>query len=121
MSRRVVITGVGAVTPLGVGARRLLERWRDGESGIEDGLGRCREFDPSDVMSTKEARRTDRFTQLAWPPPARRSSRPAGATACPMNPTRVGLHDRHRHRRPQHDRGRARRAARQRRASGSRR
>ena len=65
MSRRVAITGVGAVTPLGVGARRLHEGWRDGESGIEDGLGRAGEFDAADFMSTKEARRTDRFTQLS--------------------------------------------------------
>jgi 3-oxoacyl-[acyl-carrier-protein] synthase II len=34
-------------------------------SGIEDGLGACREFDPLQVMSTKEARRSDRFAQLA--------------------------------------------------------
>ena len=65
MSRRVAITGVGAVTPLGVGARRLHEGWSDGESGIEDGLGRAGEFDPVEFMSTKEARRTDRFTQLS--------------------------------------------------------
>ena len=39
MNREVVITGVGAVTPLGVGARTLYERWRAGASGIEDGDG----------------------------------------------------------------------------------
>ncbi|MGI8440149.1 MAG: beta-ketoacyl-ACP synthase II [Thermoleophilaceae bacterium] len=65
MSRRVVITGLGAVSPLGVGARVLYERWRDGESGIEEGLGRCRDFDPTSFLSTKEARRSDRFAQLA--------------------------------------------------------
>ena len=65
MNRRVAITGLGAVSPLGVGARPLYERWRDGESGIEDGLGRCREFDPAEFLSTKEARRSDRFAQLA--------------------------------------------------------
>jgi 3-oxoacyl-[acyl-carrier-protein] synthase II len=63
--RRVVITGVGAVTPLGVGARRLHERWLDGRCGVEDGVGRCSEFDPTEVMSSKDVRRSDRFTQLA--------------------------------------------------------
>jgi 3-oxoacyl-[acyl-carrier-protein] synthase II len=61
----VVVTGVGAVTPLGVGARDLHERWTRGVCGIRDGEGRCADFDPSDFLSAKEARRSDRFTQLA--------------------------------------------------------
>jgi 3-oxoacyl-[acyl-carrier-protein] synthase II len=65
MRRRVLITGVGAVTPLGVGARRLHARWSAGDCGIEDGVGRCSEFEPSEVLSAKEVRRSDRFTQLA--------------------------------------------------------
>jgi 3-oxoacyl-[acyl-carrier-protein] synthase II len=65
MTREVVITGIGAVTPLGVGSRTLFERWAARESGIEEGLGRCREFDPTEHMSRREARRADRFTQLA--------------------------------------------------------
>ena len=65
MSRRIVVTGLGAVTPLGLGARTALERWVAGESGLEGGAGRCDEFVPTEFMSKKEARRTDRFTQLA--------------------------------------------------------
>ena len=65
MTQRVVITGVGAVTPLGVGAEALVERWIAGESGIADGAGRCDAFEPTDYLSRKEARRADRFTQLA--------------------------------------------------------
>jgi 3-oxoacyl-[acyl-carrier-protein] synthase II len=65
MRRRVVITGLGAVTPLGVGARRLHARWSAGDCGIEGGVGRCSEFEPSDVLSAKDVRRSDRFTQLA--------------------------------------------------------
>jgi 3-oxoacyl-[acyl-carrier-protein] synthase II len=65
LTRSVAITGVGAVTPLGVGARTLHERWCAGRSGIEDGLGRCDEFDPREHLSVKEVRRSDRFTQLA--------------------------------------------------------
>jgi 3-oxoacyl-[acyl-carrier-protein] synthase II len=65
MKREVVVTGVGAVTPLGVGARPLYERWRAGRSGIEDGLGVASEFDPAEHLSIKEARRADRFTQFA--------------------------------------------------------
>jgi 3-oxoacyl-[acyl-carrier-protein] synthase II len=65
VSRDVVITGLGAVTPLGVGAPTLIECWTAGASGIEDGLGRCRDFEPTDHISRREARRADRFTQLA--------------------------------------------------------
>jgi 3-oxoacyl-[acyl-carrier-protein] synthase II len=63
--RDVVVTGLGAVTPLGVGARTLHERWVAGTSGLEGGEGACSEFEPTDVLSRKEARRADRFTQLA--------------------------------------------------------
>ena len=65
MSGRVLITGVGAVTPLGVGASELYEGWTAGRTGIEDGLGACNEFDPTDFMTVKEVRRSDRFAQLA--------------------------------------------------------
>ena len=65
MKSQVVVTGIGAVTPLGVGARTLYERWRAGASGIEDGVGRCSEFDPTEHLNKKEVRRADRFTQFA--------------------------------------------------------
>jgi 3-oxoacyl-[acyl-carrier-protein] synthase II len=47
----VVVTGVGAVTPLGVGAAKLHERWAAGVCGIEDGEGRCDEFVVTDHSS----------------------------------------------------------------------
>jgi 3-oxoacyl-[acyl-carrier-protein] synthase II len=65
MTREIVVTGVGAVTPLGVGARTLYERWRAGVSGIQDGKGAATEFDPTEHLTIKEARRADRFSQFA--------------------------------------------------------
>jgi len=65
MSSPVAITGRGAVTPLGVGADELVERWIEGRSGIVDGEAPCADFDPGDFMTRKQARRADRFTQLA--------------------------------------------------------
>ncbi len=63
--RQVVITGLGAVTPLGVGARALHERWASGTCGIVEGAGACTEFEPSEHLSVKEVRRLDRFSQFA--------------------------------------------------------
>ena len=65
MKPRVVVTGVGAVTPLGIGADALHERWASGICGIADGAGACTEFEPSEFLSVKEVRRLDRFAQLA--------------------------------------------------------
>src|SRR5580704_3252601 len=65
MKRRVVITGLGAVTPLGLGARALHERWAAAECGIVDGAGACSDFEPTERLSVKEVRRLDRFSLVA--------------------------------------------------------
>jgi 3-oxoacyl-[acyl-carrier-protein] synthase II len=90
MTRRVVITGVGAITPLGNSAKALIERWSAGESGIVDGFGRCREFDPLDYLSKKEVRRSDRFAQMAIAAAAEAIGQSAGEDALPYEPHRIG-------------------------------
>jgi 3-oxoacyl-[acyl-carrier-protein] synthase II len=90
MKREVVITGVGAVTPLGVGARTLYERWRAGRSGIEDGVGAATEFDPTDFLSIKEARRADRFTQFAVVASDEALREAGWADEKPYDETRIG-------------------------------
>ena len=90
MRRRVVVTGLGAVTPLGVGARLLHERWASGVVGIEDGAGRCRDFDPSDHLSVKETRRLDRFSQMALVAAAEALGQAGWAEEPPYDPLRVG-------------------------------
>jgi 3-oxoacyl-[acyl-carrier-protein] synthase II len=85
-----VITGVGAVSPLGVGARTLVDRWQRGVSGIENGLGRCDEFEPTSFLSRKEAHRTDRFTQLAIGASHEALEQAGWAGGCPYDPDRAG-------------------------------
>jgi 3-oxoacyl-[acyl-carrier-protein] synthase II len=90
MTEPVVITGIGAVTPLGVGASALHYRWAAGECGIEDGLGRCADFEPGDWLSKKEIRRTPRFAQLTLAAAEEARAEAGWAEGLPCEPERVG-------------------------------
>lgn len=75
--RRVAITGIGAISPIGNGAEEIFESIRTGRSGIgrlegmrTDDLGtdiaaQVKRFEPGDWFDRREARRMDRFTQFA--------------------------------------------------------
>ena len=88
--RRVLVTGVGAVTPLGVGADSLIDRWAAGEVGIADGVGRCSDYEATDHLSKKEVRRQDRFTQLAVVAADEALAGAGWADELPVDPDRVG-------------------------------
>ena len=74
--RRVVITGAGAVTPIGNTAEEFWAALLEGRSGIGaitrfDAAGyatriagEVKGFDPTQYLDRKEARRMDRFLQL---------------------------------------------------------
>ena len=76
-SRRIVITGMGVVSPVGSTLEAFWDSLLNGRSGIGpatrhdlDGInskiaGEVRDFDPLDVMDKKEARKTDRFVHYA--------------------------------------------------------
>ena len=91
MKPAVVVTGVGAVTPLGVGARTLHERWTAGQVGIADGEGQATEFEPKDHLSVKEVRRADRFTQFAVVAGDEALREAGWADEQPYDPTRVAV------------------------------
>jgi 3-oxoacyl-[acyl-carrier-protein] synthase II len=84
------VTGLGAVTPLGIGASTLHDRWADGVCGIVDGAGACREFDPKARLSVKEARRLDRFSQLAVIASGEAIAQAGWEGEAPYDPLRIG-------------------------------
>ncbi|MCK7605589.1 beta-ketoacyl-ACP synthase II [Geobacillus stearothermophilus] len=75
--RRVVVTGIGAVTPLGNDAETTWKNIIAGQSGIDivtrvnpddfpaKVAAEVKDFDPSLFMDRREARKMDRFTQYA--------------------------------------------------------
>jgi len=75
--RRVVITGMGAVTPFGVGADALWNSVRAGVNGVgavtridvsqmpTKIAAEVRNFNPSDFFEKKDIKRMDRYTQYA--------------------------------------------------------
>jgi 3-oxoacyl-[acyl-carrier-protein] synthase II len=73
---RALITGTGAVTPLGTGTENFWDAALHGKSGIGEITlfdpapypsriaGECWDFEPTDFVSKKQARRMDRYAQL---------------------------------------------------------
>lgn len=78
MSRRVVVTGIGPLTPIGTGKNQFWDALRAGRSGVRrvDSLvdlsgisvligAPVLEFDPLDYMQPRRAQRINRVTQFA--------------------------------------------------------
>ncbi len=77
--RRVVITGLGAVTPCGIGVDKFWNAMLNGKSGVSliesidterhtvkiAGEIKDKDFNPEDYIEPKDAKRMDRFTQFA--------------------------------------------------------
>jgi 3-oxoacyl-[acyl-carrier-protein] synthase II len=77
MERRIVVTGIGLITPLGIGTKETWDAICEGRSGVKmierfdtsehktKIAGEITNFNPEDFMNPKEARKTDRFIQYA--------------------------------------------------------
>jgi 3-oxoacyl-[acyl-carrier-protein] synthase II len=102
LRRRVVITGLGAVTPLAMGVEESWRKLCQGKSGVAritkfDPSGfnvqiaaELKDFHPEDFLDKKKIRRTDPFIQYALVA-ARMAIDDAGFTINENNASRVGV------------------------------
>jgi len=98
-----LITGAGAVTPLGIGVENFWDASLHGKSGIGEITlfdpspypsriaGECSDFDPTDFMTKKQARRMDRFAQLGIAAGIQAAESAGVADVVQNNPERVGI------------------------------
>ncbi|MEE8304440.1 MAG: beta-ketoacyl-ACP synthase II [Candidatus Tectomicrobia bacterium] len=103
MDRRVVVTGLGAVTPLGIRIDTIWDQICHGISGIDTITrfdthdfsvriaGEARGFAPEDYLDKREIRRTDRFVQFAMAA-AQASITDADLSITEANAHRVGVY-----------------------------
>ncbi len=78
MKRRVAVTGLGVVSPVGIGLEPFWHSISEGRGGIgritrfdpsaftSQIAGEVKDFDPTGVIDRKSLRHTDRFVQFAW-------------------------------------------------------
>ncbi|MCM3597842.1 beta-ketoacyl-ACP synthase II [Metabacillus idriensis] len=102
MKKRVVVTGLGAVTPVGGTAEESFDRIKKGISGIgplshiDSSIynvkvaAEVKDFKPEEYMDMKEARRMGRFTQLAVAA-SKMAAQDADLTIDEKNAARVGV------------------------------
>ncbi len=102
MERRVVVTGMGAISPLGLSVAELWQGIVTARSGVGpitlfDPAGfdtrfaaEVKGFDPTNYMDRKEARRTDRFVQFAVAA-TREALRDAELDITPANRDEIGV------------------------------
>jgi 3-oxoacyl-[acyl-carrier-protein] synthase II len=102
LSRRVVITGVGLVTPLGIGVDETWAALCQGQSGITEitrfdasGFetkiaGEVKNFHPEDFLLKKEAKRTQEFIAYAIAA-SRMALEDSGLTIDKTNENRIGV------------------------------
>jgi 3-oxoacyl-[acyl-carrier-protein] synthase II len=77
MKKRVVITGMGVISSLGFGVNEFWNSIKEGKSGISSierfdatnftakVAAEIKDFDPTNYIDKKEAKRMDRYTQYA--------------------------------------------------------
>lgn len=99
--RRVVVTGLGAVTPIGIGVNAFWKACREGKCGIGPITqfdttdykvkiaAEVKGFEPKDFMDPKSARRLARFSQFAVAA-SREAMEDCGLDMSCENPYRVG-------------------------------
>ena len=102
--RRVVITGMGVVTPCGIGVEKFWDSMLNGKSGVSliesidtekhtvkiAGEIKDKDFNPEDYMSSKDANRMDRCTQFAMVA-SDEAIADAGLDEAGIDPYRIGV------------------------------
>lgn len=100
--RRVVVTGIGAITPIGLGVEGLWEGLRRRESAVQKIdrfdpspfrthiAAQVNDFDPADFMDRQRVRRTERYAQFSIAA-SRQALEDAGIDPAREDPDRVGV------------------------------